>query len=290
MEPHIRPFQLTSGAFLPTSPEFAMKRLLVGGLEKIFQVSRCFRDEPPSPHHRPEFLMLEWYRAHAELSEILVDVEELLRYLAQSVTGSTQIRWGAQTIDLGKPFLKSTPRALFLERLGIDIATASLSDFQEKANQLGHSCDPSFSWDDLYFLLWLNEIEPHFPKDQPIFITDYPASQSALAEIVTHPDGTRWASRFEIYAGGLELGNAFQELTKPQEQRLRFEKDLELRRNVYGDDFGVRGPDEGFLEALEEGLPRSAGIAVGVDRLVMLFANETDIGYTLWIDPVSRDP
>ena len=125
-------------------------------------------------------------------------------------------------------------------------------------------------WDDLYFKIWLNLIEPRLPADRAVFVTRYPASQAALSVIDTDPDGSRWAERFEVYAGGLELGNAFEELTDPGEQRRRFIEDMELRSEVYGNDFPVNPLDEEFLDALAEGMPPSGGIAMGVDWLVML--------------------
>jgi lysyl-tRNA synthetase class 2 len=148
------------------------------------------------------------------------------------------------------------------------------------------------TWDDLYFKIWLNLIEPKLPADRAVFVTRYPASQAALAVIDQDPDGSRWARRFEVYAGGLELGNAFEELTDPIEQRARFTKDMELREKIYGPAFPKSPLDEGFLKALEEGLPPSGGIAVGVDRMVMLFADENEIDYTQWLNygSIAKNP
>jgi lysyl-tRNA synthetase class 2 len=116
-----------------------------------------------------------------------------------------------------------------------------------------------------------------------VLVTRYPASQAALSVVDEDPDGSRWARRFEVYAGGLELGNAFEELTDPVEQRRRFAADMELRRATYGDDFPPSPVDEDFLAALAEGMPPSGGIAMGVDRLIMLVADEPDIGFTFWL-------
>ncbi|NDD93041.1 hypothetical protein EBZ37_13285 [bacterium] len=140
------------------------------------------------------------------------------------------------------------------------------------------------TWDDLYFRIWLNVIEPKLPQNQAVFVHGYPPSQSALSVIETHSDGSRWARRFEAYAGGLELCNAFEELTDPQEQRARFLKDMDLRTQLYGDAFQKTPLDEDFLEALAEGLPPSGGNALGVDRLIMLLADEPDIRYTFWLE------
>jgi lysyl-tRNA synthetase class 2 len=149
------------------------------------------------------------------------------------------------------------------------------------------SFSPEDTWDDLYFRIWLNLIEPRLPKDQAVFVTRYPASQAALAKTDQDVDGSWWAKRFEVYAGGIELGNAFEELTDPKEQRRRFLHDMDLREKIYGADFPKTPLDEEFLEALEEGLPPSGGIAMGVDRMIMLFADESDIDYTLWLKSYS---
>ena len=131
---------------------------------------------------------------------------------------------------------------------------------------------------------WSNYfIENNLPKDQAVFVYRYPPSQSALSVIDKDSDGSSWARRFEPYAGGLELGNAFEELTDPIEQRKRFVEDMALREKIYGPSFPKNPIDEDFMDALNEGMPPSGGIAVGVDRLVMLFADQNDIDKTLWL-------
>ena len=290
MEPHIRPFRIestlpgTQPKFLPTSPEFAMKRLLVGGLEKIFQICPAFRDEPHSPTHLPEFTLLEWYRAHAGYEEIMQDTEQLFEALALQLFGQPEILFQGQKISVKTPWPRLRIRDLFLEHTQINLVESSTVDLlREKCHKLGLQTNPTDSWDDIYFRIWLNFIEPHLPKDQAVFVTRYPASQAALAVIDQDPDGSKWARRFELYAGGIELGNAFEELTDPLEQRRRFVEDMELREQTYGESFPKNPLDEGFLAALEEGMPPSGGIAVGVDRIVMLYANESDIGMTTWL-------
>jgi lysyl-tRNA synthetase class 2 len=293
MEPHIRPYQTRSGAYLPTSPEFAMKRLLVGGLERIFQLSSAFREEPFSPHHRPEFRILEWYRAFEGYEAIQRDTEELIAFLAREILGcrpgEEALPWQGRTIRVAPPWPRLTVRDLFLEHLSLDLAEASVEMLAQACAARGFATS-SRSWDDLMQLLWLNEVEPRLPQDQACFVTRYPPSQAALAVVDTDPDGTRWARRFEPYAAGLELGNAFEELTDPVEQRHRFEEDMALREAVYGAEFPRSPLDEEFLSALHEGMPPSGGIAVGVDRLVMLLADEPDIGFTLWLNPVNCSP
>jgi lysyl-tRNA synthetase class 2 len=284
MEPHIRPFRTDGNAFLPTSPEFAMKRLLVGGLERIFQLCPAFRAEPFSRTHHPEFLMLEWYRAYAGYEEIMQDTEALFEALAIAVHGKPELSFAGKTISVRTPWPRLPVRALFANWAEIDLAARHSAELlAQDCKRLGLSTSPQDTWDDLYFRIWLNCIEPRLPENQAVFVTRYPASQAALAVVDSDPDGTRWARRFEAYAGGLELANAFEELTDPIEQRRRFEKDMDLRRQVYGPDFPPNPLDEGFLDALTEGMPPAGGIALGVDRLVMLLADEPDIEKTLWL-------
>jgi lysyl-tRNA synthetase class 2 len=273
MEPHIRPIEIktnTSRVFLPTSPEFAMKKLLAGGLTQIFQICPAFRDEPLSTTHHPEFTMLEWYRAHATEHDIKKD---------------TEITFQGKKISVKTPWPRLRTRDLFKEITEIDLVkSATPQALAKDCARLGIQTSAADTWDDLYFKIWLNCIEPKLPHDQAVFVTRYPASQAALAVVDKDPDGSLWARRFEAYAGGLELANAFYELTDPIEQRKRFEKDMELRAQTYGPEFLPNPIDEEFMRALKEGLPPSAGIALGVDRLVMLLADEPEIAYTIWLE------
>jgi lysyl-tRNA synthetase class 2 len=283
METHIRPFRLED-SYLPTSPEFAMKRLLVGGLERIFQICSSFRDEPPSNTHHPEFTILEWYRAYAGYEDIMRDTEELFAFVATKLFGKPAILYQGQEISLAPPWPRLKVRDLFLKMTGIDLVKTSAREaMASECVRLGLGAREEENWDDLYFKIWLNLIEPKLPANQAVFVTRYPKSQAALSVVDQDADGTEWARRFEVYAGGLELGNAFEELTDPVEQRRRFEKDMDLREQIYGPDFPRNKMDEEFLEALTEGMPPSGGIAMGVDRMVMLFANESEIDQTLWL-------
>ncbi len=308
MEPHIAPFRvgahsaehsesLESGAgsqvFLPTSPEFAMKRLLVGGLERIFQLAPSFRNEPVSPSHQPEFTMLEWYRAYAGYEQIMQDTERLFESIAIALFGQPVVVFQGKSISLKTPWPRLQVRDLFLEFAQVDLAACSKAeDLLRHCKRLGLPLSPVAndggwlpSWDDLYFLIWLNVIEPKLPDNQAVLVTRYPPSQAALSVIDQDPDGTSWAKRFEVYVGGLELGNAFEELTDPVEQRKRFVEDMRLRKLLYGVTLLESPLDEEFLGALEEGMPPAGGIAVGVDRMVMLFANEPELEKTLWLKP-----
>jgi elongation factor P--(R)-beta-lysine ligase len=284
MEPHIRPFSLENSAFLPTSPEFAMKRLLVGGLEKIFQICQAFRKEPMSNTHHPEFTMLEWYRAYAGYEDIMRDTEELFAFIANKLFGKSSICFQGRVISLATPWPRLKIRDLFLQHAGVDLVQSHDVEYLRiECRRLGVGTSTSDTWDDLYFKIWLNLIEPKLPSDQAVFVLRYPPSQAALSVTDRDPDGSDWAKRFEVYAGGLELGNAFEELTDPLEQHRRFVEDMKLREIIYGPDFPKNPIDEEFLEALHEGMPPSGGIAMGVDRIVMLFADEPEIEKTIWL-------
>ncbi len=290
METHIRPFMVKSSAhpeslsYLPTSPEFAMKRLLVGGLEKIFQLAPAFRDEPLSHTHNPEFTLLEWYRAYANYEDIMHDTENLFEFLAIRIFGKPAFTFQGKEIQVKTPWPRLRVRDLFQEKAGIDLVQRSdVNSLAAECKRLNLPVNEQDTWDDLYFKIWLNCIEPQLPPHQAVFVTRYPVSQAALAKIDSDSDGSRWARRFELYAGGIELGNAFDELTDPTEQRNRFIEDMNLREKIYGTSFPKNPLDAEFLGALTEGMPPSGGIAIGVDRMVMLLADEPEISYTQWL-------
>jgi lysyl-tRNA synthetase class 2 len=291
MEPHIRPFQVerpehygSGSTYLPTSPEFAMKKLLVGGLERIFQICSAFREEPRSITHHPEFTILEWYRAYDGYEKIMEDTEKLFESIAIKLHGKTSFIFQGKEISVKTPWPRLKVRDLFQKYAEIDLVRSSSRDLlATECKRLGLGTQANESWDDLYFKIWLNLIEPKISEHQAVFVTRYPKSQAALSVVDFDSDGSEWAKRFEVYIAGLELGNAFEELTDPKEQRARFEKDMDLRQEVYGPDFPKNKIDEEFLDALAEGMPPSGGIAVGVDRAVMLFANEPNIDFTLWL-------
>jgi len=291
METHIRPFKLETGAYLPTSPEFALKRLLVGGLSKIYQIAPTFRLEPKSTTHSPEFTMLEWYRAFAGMEEIMADTEALIEWLALQIRGEAAISFQGRRFSVKTPWPRLSTRELFRQYAGMDWAECPTREqMAAQCRRLGLDVTEGASgdtWDDLYFRIWLNCIEPKLPQDQAVLVYGYPPSQAALSVIEQDLDGTRWARRFEAYAAGIELCNAFEELTDPVEQRARFQKDMELRHQQYGADFPSTPIDEDFLSALQEGLPPSGGNALGVDRIIMLLGDEPDIRYTFWLEAFS---
>lgn len=292
MEIHIRPFRLETGAYLPTSPEFAMKRLLVGGLERIFQICPSYRYEPLSTTHHPEFTMLEWYRAYDHIEAIQKDTEDLVETLAMNIHGKPEFTYQGKCISVKTPWPRLRVRDLF-SAFGVDLVRANTPVLLgAECTRLGIQFSETDTWDDLYFRIWLNLIEPKLPENQAVFVERYPRSQAALAVLDTDSDGSVWSKRFEFYIGGLEIGNAFEELTDASEQRMRFIRDMETRTHLYGESFPKSPIDEEFLEALEEGLPPSGGIAVGVDRLVMLLSDEPVLEKTIWLRsyPGTEDP
>lgn len=286
MEPHIRPLQIhNSQAYLPTSPEFAMKRLLSLGYDRIFQVCKAYRLEPKSTTHNPEFTMLEWYRANSGYEAIMDDVENLFKHISKELHAGTKFATPNGNQDVGTPWVRLTVEECFRRfaklRLTELLTLEAMTDVCIKKGYI--STGSTSTWDDLFFRVMMNDVEPELAKlGTPIIVYHYPESQAALSNIITDDRGFRWAKRFEVYAGGLELGNAFDELTDVTEQRRRFEKDMKLRKELYGDEFAPSPIDESFLKALEK-MPASGGIAMGVDRIVMYFTGAESIDDVLWL-------
>jgi len=245
-EEHIDPCQAGTG-YLHTSPEMCMKRLLCRGYGKIFQICRCWRDNERGRRHVPEFTMLEWYRADSDYLDLMKDCQELLEQVVRTVRGGVMVSYQGGEIDFGSGIRRITVREAF-ERFGGTTVEAALRDgtFDE---------------------IMVTAIEPGLPQDMPTILMDYPAALAALARL--KPGDPTVGERFELYAGGLELANGFSELNDPHEQRARF-REANDRRSRAG-----RPPlplPEPFLADLG-GMPPAAGIALGIDRLVMLCAD-----------------
>ncbi len=283
MEPHLEPFQTNVAdpfgnrydAFLITSPEYAMKKMLVAGFPKIYQIAKCFRNgEAFEGRHNPEFTMLEWYQAGTDYHGVMDEAEALVKSVADRTLGTTVISWGGETIDLGRPWERLTVAEAMRALAGVDL-DAALEDKRiliDTAAALGHALPAETSWDDAFFSVFLNAVEPQLGKTRPTFLHDYPVSMAALSKRSARDP--RYAERFELYVGGLELANAFTELTDAKEQQARLEEEHALRRTLGRIPYGI---DEDFIAALEEGMPEAGGISIGVDRLVMLLAGEENI-------------
>jgi elongation factor P--(R)-beta-lysine ligase len=291
LEPHLMAFEtvldepgaLGRRRYLHTSPEFAMKKLLAAGVPRLFQLARVFRNGERSATHHPEFTMLEWYRADASYLDLIDDCEALLRAAAAAARNAA-FRWRGNNADAGRPCERLSVAAAFQRFCGIDIlATAPDPEFPDlallarAAEPIGIAPHPGDDWEDLFFRIFLARIEPALGQGAPTILLDYPISMAALAR--AKPEDPRLAERFELYVCGLELANAFGELTDATLQRRRFERDQARKHARYGTHYPI---DEDFLQALAHGLPPAAGIALGFDRLVMLAAGADAIEDVLW--------
>ncbi len=257
-------------AWLQTSPEFAMKRLLAGGAGPIFQLARVWRNEEGSETHAPEFTMLEWYRPNASLADLMDETEAYLRAVLPPIVSSRGV-----TTDLSW-FERLTVGEAFLRHVGVDVL-ATEGDGRALADAVGVGLRDGETWEDLFFRLLLERVEPAIGRKHPTFLTHWPSSQAALARV--DAADPRVALRFEIFACGLELANAFEELTDAAEQRERFLADRARRHALYGEDWPL---NEDFLDAVAA-MPPCAGIALGFDRLAMLAAGADRIEQVLWL-------
>jgi lysyl-tRNA synthetase class 2 len=268
----VAPDGARTSLWLHTSPEFAMKKLLVGGAGPIFQLARVWRNGEGSDLHAPEFTMLEWYRPGATMDELIAETHALLRAVLPPVVECRGVR-----TDLGSAEHLSMAEA-FSRHAGADLL-ATAGDAAALAAGAGAVLRPGEGWEDLFFRLLLERIEPHLGRSHPTFLTHWPAEQAALAR--RDPADPRVAERFELFVCGLELANAFVELTDAAEQRTRFLADRARRTALYGDDGWPL--DEAFLAALAHGMPPAAGIALGFDRLAMIAAGAARIGDVTWL-------
>ncbi len=282
MEPHLSALELEctlpDGSrrkkYLHTSPEYAMKKLLGDGWEKIFQVCRVFRDGELGPTHQLEFTMLEWYRTQADYRKIMEDCEGLIQFLAEKVLQKQELSYQGKRIYLQAPFERLRVAEAMRLYGGCDIIRNRDGEtLLAEARSRGYrfAPDAGYSFDDVFFKIFLESVEPRLGVGQPTILYDYPAGMAALARLKS--DNPLWAERFELYIAGLELANAFSELNDPAEQRRRFEEEQKLRAEL---DKPVYPIDEDLLDALSR-MPPSAGIALGVDRLTMLFCDTPTI-------------
>ncbi len=257
--------------WLHTSPEFAMKKLLAAGAGPIFQFARVWRNGEGSDLHAAEFTMLEWYQPGATMDSLIDETVALLRAVLPPVVFCLGV-----TTDLAQ-YQRLTVAEAFTRYVGADVLTTA-DDAPALAAAAGVRLRQGETWEDLFFRLLLERVEPNLGRTHPTFLTHWPAAQAALAR--RDPADARVAERFELFVCGIELANAFVELTDAEEQRARFVTDRARRHAMSGEDWPL---DEDFLAALTLGMPPSAGIALGFDRLAMIASGAARIDQVLWL-------
>jgi lysyl-tRNA synthetase class 2 len=263
--------QLHQDLYLRISFELYLKRLLIGGFDRVYEIGRDFRNEGVSFKHNPEFTQLEFYEAYTHYNGVMHRTEEMIAFVAQKVLGQTQIAWGEQTIDLTPPWRRISLRQAILNASDIDYEEFPDADaLRHEMRRLGLKPDPAAPWGKLVDSLLARFVEPSLI--QPTFLIDYPRDVSPLAK--GSPDDLRQVERFEGFMAGMELCNAFSELNDPIDQYQRFVD--ENYRARHGDD-EAHPIDEDYIEALSYGMPPAGGFGMGVDRLTMLFTNKETI-------------
>ena len=271
-----RPFvthhnQLHQDLYLRISFELYLKRLIVGGYDRVYEIGRDFRNEGVSFKHNPEFTQLEFYEAYADYQDVMRRTEEMVAFVARQVTGGTTITWGEHTVDLTPPWRRLPLRQAILDATDIDYeAYPDAESLAAEMRRLGHDPDPRSNWGKLVDSLMAKHVEPHLI--QPTFLTDYPLDVSPLAK--GSPDDSRLVERFEGFMVGMEVCNAFSELNDPIDQLRRFID--EAYRARHGDE-EAHPIDEDYVEALSYGMPPTGGFGMGVDRLTMILTDTDTI-------------
>ncbi len=267
--------------FLPSSPEFALKKLLSAGSGSVFTITKSFRNgEGRSSRHNPEFTILEWYRTPGDYMDVAKDFAGLLQYVnqyARKAVNPDLLSYQGKEYSLKAPWERISVAEAFEKYAGIDIETMLDEEKLKTAGKKkGYQVSEATSWEEIWNQIIANEIEPKLGQKGPTILYDYPIAQAALARPAHDP---HFAERFEVFMAGLELGNCFSELTDWREQERRCLADLAERKALGRTEFPM---DTDFIEALRMGMPETGGIAVGVDRLVALFADTPDIAETLF--------
>ena len=263
--------------FMRIAPELYLKRLTVGGIERVFEINRNFRNEGISTQHNPEFTMLEFYWTYADYNDLMTLTETMLSEVARKATGSDQLAFGEHAISLAAPFrrisLREGARAAASRRLGVEVDGGGLRNRDSAAAlaaRLGIAVEPAMGAGKIAAEIFESLCEDELI--QPTFVYDFPTEVSPLSK--QRPDDPETVERFELYIGGFEVANAFSELNDPLEQRRRFEAQLASRA---GGDDEAHAMDEDYIRALEYGLPPTGGEGIGIDRLVMLLTNSPSI-------------
>lgn len=264
---------LDRNLYLRIAFELYLKRLIIGGMEKVFELGRVFRNEGISTRHNPEFTMMECYQAYSDYNDMMFLVEELISSLCTEVLGTTTINYGEHVIDFSPPWLRISLRDAIKDTCGIDFEShPNVDSLRNEMQKSGMDVDPAKGRGRLIDELISAYVEPGLT--QPTFLYDYPLDMSPLAK--RKSGSNTIVERFEGFAGGIEIANAFSELNDPLEQRGRFQKQVTDRR-TYDEEEAMEVADEEFLQALEYGMPPTGGLGVGIDRLIMLLGNQQSI-------------
>jgi len=280
LQPHAggalaRPFvthhhALGEDLYLRIALELHLKRLVVGGFDKVYEIGRAFRNEGISVRHNPEFTLLECYQAYSDYNDMMRLVEEMLKYIAQEVLGDTRLVCNGKTIDLGLPWQRLYLREAIKNHCGIDFEDyPDAASLKTRMTEMGMEVDPGKGRGRLIDELLSSFVEPKLT--QPTFLLDYPVEMSPLAK--SKRGNERLVERFEGFVAGMEIANAFTELNDPVEQRERFRQ--QLKEQVADEEVEIA--DEDFLQALEYGMPPTGGLGIGIDRLVMLLAGQQSV-------------
>jgi elongation factor P--(R)-beta-lysine ligase len=279
----ITPVESRIPLYLHTSPEFACKKLLAAGETRIVTMARVFRNREKSSRHHPEFTMIEWYRTGDPYEQLMADCEALL-WLAADITGRAQWQFAERQCNALAKAERVTLEEAFLRYVGFRLLDTVLDDGEvdrdmlaKRAASLGMRITADDTWSDVFSKVLSAHIEPHLGTGRPTILCEYPITEAALAR--PKPSDPRVAERFELYVCGVELANAFAELTDAKEQRRRFAADMDQKQALYGERYPI---DEDFLEALAE-MPAASGIALGFDRLAMLASGAQRIDDVLWL-------
>ena len=257
--------------FLRIAPELYLKKLIVGGFDKVFEIGRNFRNEGVDKTHNPEFTGLEAYQAYADYNDMAELIPDLLAYVAKAVNGTTIIKFGEHEIDLAKPFVKKSMIELVKDATGIDFLEAkNLDEAISLAKSIGIDASECISWGKVVSEVFDERVEPNLIE--PTLVMDMPRDISPLAK--THRDNPRLVEHFDAYIGGMEIGCAYSELSNPLEQKERF--DAQAAEREAGDD-EAQMFDEDFVTALENGFPPTGGMGMGIDRLAILLTSAATI-------------
>jgi lysyl-tRNA synthetase class 2 len=257
--------------YLRIALELHLKRLLVGGFDKVYEIGRVFRNEGLSVKHNPEYTLLESYEAYADYHDVMNMVEDMISTICRQILGTLEVKFGDYTINFTPPWRRLDMHESVLQYSGIDFNRYPDADsLRSKMQDIGLEVDPKKNWAKLVDELFATFVEPNLI--QPTFTIDYPAALSPLAK--TKPNNPNVVERFEAFAGGIEIANAFTELNNPIEQRERFVQQISQREGYDGEEWNV---DEDFLQALEYGMPPAGGLGIGIDRLVMVLTNQQSI-------------